>query len=215
MQNFGIINNDFGVVFDEWGKCIKVQRTYTRGIYSMKKHIRIKGRIKTYLNFTIYLGILLCAVSVAVAMMDLMAGIFVSGFTLFYLVITLSLYYYNKPMIMNELISFATEYGQIQRRLLRELDIPYCLLDDAGKVMWTNSAFESMVHQPKGYNKSITSLTMADMDSIDSHVIERFMSYVSYYDKEDGATFSNGERGKLRKLSSLRAMFKYFFNKIK
>ncbi len=124
----------------------------------MKNHIKIKGHIKTYLNFTIYLGVLLCAVFIAVAMVNLTAGAIVGGFTLFYLVITLSLYYHNKPLVMNELISFATEYGQIQRRLLRELDIPYCLLDDSGKIMWTNTAFETLVHQPKGYNKSITSL---------------------------------------------------------
>ncbi len=124
----------------------------------MKKHIRLKGRIKTYLNFTIYLGVLLCVVSVAASLADATAGVIVATFTLFYLAITLSLYYYNKPLIMNELISFATEYGQIQRRLLRDLEVPYVLLDDTGKVIWTNIAFENMVHQPKGYNKSITSL---------------------------------------------------------
>ena len=124
----------------------------------MKKHIRLKGRIKTYLNFTIYLGMLLCVVSVAASLADATAGVIVATFTLFYLAITLSLYYYNKPLIMNELISFATEYGQIQRRLLRDLEVPYVLLDDTGKVIWTNIAFENMVHQPKGYNKSITSL---------------------------------------------------------
>ncbi len=124
----------------------------------MKKHIKLKGRIKTYLNFTIYLGILLCVVSIAASLADATAGLIVAIFTLFYFAITLSLYYYNKPLIMNELISFATEYGQIQRRLLRDLEVPYALLDDTGKVIWTNIAFENMVHQPKGYNKSITSL---------------------------------------------------------
>ncbi len=124
----------------------------------MKKHIKLKGRIKTYLNFTIYLGILLCVVSLAASLADATAGLIVAIFTLFYFAITLSLYYYNKPLIMNELISFATEYGQIQRRLLRDLEVPYALLDDTGKVIWTNIAFENMVHQPKGYNKSITSL---------------------------------------------------------
>ena len=119
----------------------------------MKKHIRLKGRIKTYLNFTIYLGFLLCAVSAAVFLIDYRAGGIVTGFTLFYLAITLTLYFYNKPVIMNELISFATEYGQIQKKLLRELDLPYALLDDSGKVIWTNIAFESIVHQPKGYKK--------------------------------------------------------------
>jgi len=39
------------------------------------------------------------------------------------------------------------------------------------------------------------------------------MAYIAYYDKEDGTILTNGERGKLRKLSSLRAFFKYFFNK--
>ena len=31
-------------------------------------------------------------------------------------------------------------------------------MDDNGKVIWTNIAFENVVHQPKGYNKSITAL---------------------------------------------------------
>lgn len=124
----------------------------------MKKRIKLKGRIKTYLQFTIYLGILLCTVDAAMFLIDIRAGILLTCFTVFYFAITLSLYFYNKPVIMNELISFATEYGQIQRKLLRDLDLPYALLDDIGKVIWTNIAFENVIHQPKGYNKSITSL---------------------------------------------------------
>ena len=124
----------------------------------MKKHIKLKGRIKTYLQFTIYLGILLCALCTAIFLLDYRAGIIIAFFTVFYLAVTLSLYFYNKPVIMNELISFATEYGQIQRKLLRDLELPYALLDDGGKIIWTNLSFENVVHQPKGYNKSITSL---------------------------------------------------------
>ncbi len=124
----------------------------------MKKRIKLKGRIKRFVLFGIYLGILLLAVDAAIYLIDFRAGLLLSGFTVVYFAITLSLYFYNKPVIMNELISFATEYGQIQRKLLRELELPYALLDDSGKVIWTNIAFESAVHQPKGYNKSITAL---------------------------------------------------------
>lgn len=124
----------------------------------MKKRIRLKGRIKTYIQFSIYLGILLCAVDAAICMIDYRAGLLLGVFTVFYFVVTLAMYFYNKPVIMNELISFATEYGQIQRKLLRDMELPYALLDDSGKVVWTNIAFESVVHQPKGYNKSITGL---------------------------------------------------------
>jgi len=124
----------------------------------MKNHIKLKGRIKTYLNFTIYLGVVLCVVALLVCLLDFKSGLVVSLFTILYLIVTFSMYFYNKPVIMNELISFATEYGQIQKKLLRDLDIPYALLDDSGKVIWTNTAFESVVHQPRGYSKSITSL---------------------------------------------------------
>lgn len=124
----------------------------------MKKRMKLKGRIKVYIQFCIYLGILLCPIDIVMFMIDVRAGILLTCYTILYFAITLSRYFYNKSIIMNELISFATEYGQIQRKLLRDLDLPYALLDDTGKVIWTNTAFETVVHQPKGYRKSITAL---------------------------------------------------------
>ncbi len=63
-------------------------------------------------------------------------------------------------------------------------------------------------------NKPFNEIAISDMDDkITAQTIERYMAYLSYYDKENGAVITNSERGKLRKLSSLRAFFKYFFNK--
>ena len=70
-----------------------------------------------------------------------------------------------------------------------------------------------VTYEPKFYNKEIKSITMSDIDGIDAQTIERFLAYLSYYDKDNGEVFTNSERGKLRKLSTLRAFFKYFFNK--
>jgi c-di-AMP phosphodiesterase-like protein len=68
------------------------------------------------------------------------------------------LLYRNKPIILNEFVDFATQYGQIQRQLLRELDLANALIDEEGKVIWTNKAFEKIVHKEKGYRKSISNL---------------------------------------------------------
>ena len=70
-----------------------------------------------------------------------------------------------------------------------------------------------VTYEPKFYNKEIKSITMSDIDEIDAQTIERFLAYLSYYDKDNGEVFTNSERGKLRKLSTLRAFLKYFFNK--
>ena len=124
----------------------------------MKNSIKLKGRLKSYLQSYLYLGFLLIAVNVLIYFIDYRAGLVLTCFIIFYLAIVLSMMFYNKPIIMNELISFATQYGQIQRRLLRDLDLPHALLDDSGKIIWTNIAFERAVHKDKGYKKSITSL---------------------------------------------------------
>jgi len=127
----------------------------------MKKRIKMKGRMKTYLQFTLYLGVLLAGVNFAIFLVDYAAGLILACFTLFYLAIVLSLYFYNKPLFMNEMISFATQYGQIQKCILRELELPYALIDDTGKIIWYNNSFERAVGKPKGINKTISSLIPA------------------------------------------------------
>ena len=124
----------------------------------MKNSVKLKGRLKSYLQSSLYLGFLLIIVDVLIYFIDYRAGLVLSCFVIFYLAIILSLMFYNKPIIINELISFATQYGQIQRRLLRDLDLPHALLDESGKIIWTNIAFEKAVDKDKGYRKSITSL---------------------------------------------------------
>lgn len=124
----------------------------------MKNSVKLKGRLKTYMQYSIYLGIVLLLVNIGIFLMDVHAGFLLAAFVIFYFAIVVFLLLYNKPIIMNELISFATHYGQIQKRLLREMELPYALLDESGKIVWTNKAFEELVHKPKGYNKSITSI---------------------------------------------------------
>ena len=75
----------------------------------MKKRIKLKGRIKSYIQFCIYLGVLLCIMDVAIFYIDAHAGVILTGYLVCYFAVTLSLYFRNKPVIMNELISFATE----------------------------------------------------------------------------------------------------------
>lgn len=124
----------------------------------MKNTVKLKGRMKTYLQSSLYLGFLLAVVDILVYMLDYRAGLVLTAFLIFYFAVVTSMMLYNKPIIMNELISFATQYGQIQRRLLRDLELPHALLDDMGKIIWTNIAFERLTHQEKGYRKSVTTL---------------------------------------------------------
>ena len=123
-----------------------------------KNKIRIKGVLHTYLNVSVYLGILLAMINLSIYLLDYIAGLVLSCFVLIYFAITMYLYLRNKSVVLNELVSFATEYGQIQRQLLRELELPYALLDDNGKIIWTNKMFEQTLQKEKGYSKPISTI---------------------------------------------------------
>ncbi len=124
----------------------------------LKNKIKLKGRLKRYVQTSLYMGFVLVVVNLVVYLLSVPAGLVVTCFALLYFAVVLSLQFYNKPVIINEMVSFATQYGQVQKVLLRELEIPYAILDDDGRIMWTNEAFEKVVHKEKGYRKSITSL---------------------------------------------------------
>ena len=123
-----------------------------------RNRVRLKGRLRSYFRVFAYLGILLAFVNAAVFTVNFTAGLILLAFTGLYFIAVLYMNFYSKPIIMNELVSFATEYGQIQKKLLRDLELPHAVLDDSGKVVWTNIAFEKVIHQEKGFKKSIFSL---------------------------------------------------------
>lgn len=61
-------------------------------------------------------------------------------------------------------------------------------------------------------NDDVLDLTLKHLEAVDHHDIELFLSYLSHYSFR-GKRLSCDERAKARKLSAVRALFKYFFNK--
>ena len=62
--------------------------------------------------------------------------------------------------------------------------------------------------------KSVKTLTLHDLEAVTSTDIEKFLSYLNQYEFH-GALESCNERAKARKLSTVRALFRYFFSKEK
>lgn len=123
----------------------------------MKNNLKFKGRLRLYFQMPVWFGILLAATNVAIYTVNVKAGIILSCFTLLYLISFLLLEHFNRPIIMTELVSFATQYGQIQKRLLRDLELPNTLLDESGHIIWANKAFMQIIGKEKPENKMITS----------------------------------------------------------
>lgn len=57
----------------------------------------------------------------------------------------------------------------------------------------------------------ITEFPLSVLDQITKTDIEEYLEYLSYYVKDDSTEYTNDERGKRRKLASLRSFYNYFF----
>lgn len=120
--------------------------------------IKFAGRLKSYMIWPILLSLLLIAMNVVMYFIQVTAGIWFTVCVGIYVVIVLSMYFRSRPKIMNEMITFAAEYGQVQKRLLQDLEIPYVIMDMQGKLLWVNNAFTELTGKTKQYHKSVTSV---------------------------------------------------------
>lgn len=77
------------------------------------------------------------------------AGVIVTGFLFIYIISALALFLARKQNIMAGLINYASDYSQVQRHLMRELAIPYAMLDTEGRLMWGNDEFIGLSEETK------------------------------------------------------------------
>ncbi len=114
----------------------------------------------------------------------------------------------------NDLPEFTTDFfrgiadlTQIKTRIAYAFDLRiffYFLLHN-------NSKFK--------YYKTNSDFILSDLDQITAIDIEKFSEFLSYYtmphykDPNSFITYTNSANGKMRKLSTIRSMYKYFFKK--
>lgn len=125
---------------------------------SKKTAMKLKGQLKSYLAWPIYIGLLFLVMNIAVYFIDTRAGILMSVFFVVYMIIVVTLLMHKRNSILLSMVEFSANYSQIQKQLLRELSIPYGILDENGKVLWMNDRFVEVADKGSKYTKSITGI---------------------------------------------------------
>lgn len=124
----------------------------------MKQNIKLKGRLRNYMYWPMVLTILLVLLNIPIYIINIKSGFVVTGFTVIYFIVVSISYNYNKPVLVNELITFATQYGSVQKKLLEEFEIPYALLEQDGKILWVNQQFAKVTGRDKTYHKAVNGI---------------------------------------------------------
>lgn len=124
----------------------------------MKDKGRTRGTFKVYLQWPLFLSVLLVILTAAVGAVSIKAGIIVSVFTIVYIGIALWLYFSRRRGILAGLIAFSAAYDQSRQNLMEEMLMPYAVADGTGHLLWMNREFAAILEEDKNSYKNITAM---------------------------------------------------------
>ena len=137
---------------------MKKNKKQTKNKNTNIKNVKFAGKLKIYMQWPLWMSILLILGTVAMFTISIKAGVFLAILTVFYALVAWLLCAGSQKDILGELVTFATHYGQVQKRLLKTFHVPYALMDENGRLIWMNEAFMEATEKQKDYHKSITTI---------------------------------------------------------
>ena len=129
----------------------------------------LRKEIDKYLRIPFLLFVILVSMNVVVYMHDLRSGLIVSAFLMIYFITIVYVYYRMRPNILSELMTFSFAQSSIQSEIIKELAIPYVLVNENGRVLWSNNAFFDAIksdkqHMRKHIQNIFTDITLELLD---------------------------------------------------
>ena len=122
------------------------------------KSFKPSGRLNSIFLWPVGLGILLVLLDILLCFASSVAASIVAVFIVIYAFVCAMMICYFRPRIIKEIVEFSSNYSQVQRQLLYELSIPYCLLDNKGNILWMNASMQASINRKNDLNKNISTI---------------------------------------------------------
>lgn len=124
----------------------------------MKSKVKLNGTLKSYLRWPLTLSILLICMDISIFCVDREAGIIMLIYTILYVIVAVSILVYRNSKLSSDLVDFASNYGQVQKRLIKDMVLPYAILDNEGHLLWGNNEFMSIIEHESAARRSISNV---------------------------------------------------------
>ena len=127
-------------------------------MYRMKHRMRLRGNLKTYLRWPLFFGMLLILMTIQLFSVSVRSGVIGIGYTILYLMIAGLINFSGRRKLKKDLIEFATNYGEMQMRMMKTLTVPFAILSEDGHMLWGNDEFVSVIVNKKAARRNIANI---------------------------------------------------------
>ena len=122
-----------------------------------KRKKKLQTQVGKYLKGPLYFIAFWIMINVITYAIDVRAGAVMSLATFVYIILMLSIAIKYNSNVTKRLIDFGSAYSLVQRQMLKEMDVPYGLIDENGKILWTNNQFDTLFEKSV-LNKNIMNI---------------------------------------------------------
>lgn len=105
---------------------------------------KIKGTLRSYLRWPLFLGLLLIAMDIQIYTINRQAGLIMSGYVAFYLIAAILLYRFKRSALLRDLVEYSMRFHVTVNRVATELDIPVAILGPNARCIWENKRFHNL-----------------------------------------------------------------------
>lgn len=124
----------------------------------MNHQIKLTGNLKTYLRWPVMLSLLWAVATIHIYVVDRKAGYCVAGYTLAYFVVAMMLRLSGRKKLQQDLIRFAQSYGRLQMKMMKEMAVPFAVLNVEGHLLWGNDEFLDVAVNKKAARRNIANI---------------------------------------------------------
>lgn len=124
----------------------------------MKEKLKLHGRLRVYLSWPFWLGLIMLMMEGQLFIYSKRAGIIGLAYVLVFLMCAFLIRFIGHRKLQKDLVEFASNYGQMQMKLMKELTVPFAILSSQGQLLWGNDKFVSIGVSKKAARKNISNV---------------------------------------------------------
>ena len=113
------------------------------------------GSLRSYMAWPLFLSVLSVLGAICICLMNARAGAVACACAALMILASVLCYLLYRKRIMRELVSFGSDYAQVQKQLLNEMAVPYAMIDENTRLLWRNAEFERLMNGAVRLNRPL------------------------------------------------------------
>ena len=147
-----------------------------------------KSSLNQYMIIPFVMLAVTFALDILMFVVSVKAGMILAVAVVAFAVLTLLNYFVLRKEIIQEVMEFSIDHDVIQKKIMKELPVPYALMDQSGHIFWTNEAFQKIVGKEAGKKGRIGDIFPDFGKKLLDKEVDRATKYINVVGKVDERT---------------------------